>query len=277
MEHTLVGWLAAPGDCRVLSPVVTVGLACSICVARRLFVLHDGFYGYDAGRRLSPGFHPSGTSTSDPLPPQPDRILSGRMDDLRVSFPAPCRQHWEDMRPVGCNRFCAACSKTIYDLSELTAEEAEALLKEPQKPCVRAQVSRDGSVVLKSSSTVHARKMMVAVTASIGLFTSACETVPQRTAPTGVIAGKVDPKSGVKSVRAVSDSGRTYKAKVLDDGSYRFKPLPYGSYSLKFVSECGSWNGERVVLRESERSAGEPPETQTCIIVGMLKIEDSHG
>jgi hypothetical protein len=94
--------------------------------------------------------------------------------------------------------------------------------------------------------------------------------------PTGLIVGKVDPRSGVKSVKATSENGRTYRTKVLVDGSYQFNALPYGSYSLKFVSDCGSWNGERVILKESEHSVGQPSETQDCIIVGMAKIESDR-
>jgi hypothetical protein len=63
---------------------------------------------------------------------------------------------------------------------------------------------------------------------------------------------------------------------VRDDGSYRFKPLPFGSYSLKFVTDCGSWDGDRVTLQESEHSVEKPSETQACIVVGLAKIEDSR-
>jgi hypothetical protein len=194
------------------------------------------------------------------------------MSDLRVSFPTPCTQRWDDMERSGCNRFCATCCQTIHDLAELTPEEAEGLLKEPGN-CVRAQVRPDGILVLRPSRSANQRRVLLAVGASIGLFASACDSLPQSALPTGLIVGKVAPQSGAKSVKAVSGNGRTYRTKVLADGSYRFKPLPYGSYSLKFVSDCGIWSGDRVILRESQLSVGEPSETEDCIIVGMAKIE----
>ena len=197
------------------------------------------------------------------------------MSDVRISFPSPCSESWDEMRPSGCNRFCATCSKTIHNLSDLAAHEVERLLRDPQSQCVRAEVRPDGTLLLKPNGR-NQRKIMIAVGASVSLFTSACETLPHATSPTGLIVGKVDPTSGVKSVRAIDENGRTYRTKVLDDGTYRFKPLPYGSYSLKFVSDCGSWNGDRVVLQESERSVAEPSDTQGCIIVGMAKIEDNR-
>jgi hypothetical protein len=115
---------------------------------------------------------------------------------------------------------------------------------------------------------------MAAVGASIGLLTSACETMPQTASPTGLIVGKVARGSGVTSVKAVSDTGQTYRAKVLDDGSYRFKPLPYGSYSLKFINDCGTLNVARVVLRESEHPVGEQAQTEGCVVVGMAEVQD---
>ena len=117
---------------------------------------------------------------------------------------------------------------------------------------------------------------MVAVGASIGLLASACETMPKAAAPMGVLTGKVDPRTGVRSVKAVSDNGRTYRTKVLDDGSFRFKPLPYGSYGMKFVSECESWTGDRVNLRESEHSVAGPPGTEICVVVGMAKVDNAY-
>jgi hypothetical protein len=196
------------------------------------------------------------------------------MSDLRISFPDPCGESWDAMQPSGCDRICATCSETVHDLTKLTVDEAEALLREPGKHCVRAQVGPDGALNLKPGPSGRSRRMLVAVSASVGLFASACETVPSTAAPTGAIVGTVVPYSMVTSVRAVSDDGRVRRARVRADGSYRFERLPYGTYALSFIGMCETWVGEPVTLRERELSVEAPADMQDCIIVGMAKVED---
>lgn len=196
------------------------------------------------------------------------------MSDLRISFPDPCGESWDAMQPSGCDRICATCSETVHDLTKLTVDEAEALLREPGKHCVRAQVGPDGAVSLRPGPSGRSRRMLVAVSASVGLFASACETVPSAAAPTGAIVGTVVPYSMVTSVRAVSDDGRVRQARVRADGSYRFERLPYGTYALRFIGMCETWEGEPVTLRETELSVEAPADMQGCIIVGMAKVED---
>lgn len=198
------------------------------------------------------------------------------MGDLRISFPSPCGERWDAMQPSGCNRICATCSETVHELSELTVQEAEALLRKPGKHCVRAQVMPDGVIILRPSKSGRSRRILVAVSASVGLLASACETVPAARSSTGVIEGRVDSFSMVTTVRAISDNGREHQAKVRADGSFRFKRLPYGAYSLKFIGLCESWDGDRVILRESEQSVEAPAFTHDCIIVGMAEVEDDR-
>ncbi|WP_292065566.1 carboxypeptidase-like regulatory domain-containing protein [Brevundimonas sp. UBA7664] len=198
------------------------------------------------------------------------------MSELRISFPEPCGESWDAMQPSGCDRICATCSETVHDLAQLTVQEAEALLREPGKHCVRALVGPDGAVSLQLGPSGRSRRMLVAVSASVGLFASACETVPSATAPTGAIVGTVGRYSMVTSVRAVSDDGRERRTRVRADGSYRLERLPYGTYSLKFIGSCGTWDGEQVALRENEHSVEAPADLPECIIIGMAKVEDDR-
>lgn len=196
------------------------------------------------------------------------------MNDVRISFPDPCGESWDAMQPSGCDRVCAACSETVHDLASLTVNEAEALLRKPGKHCVRAQVGPDGALNTRPDPSGRSRRILVAMTASVGLFASACETVPSATTPTGTIVGTVGRFSGVTSVRAVSEDGRRRQAKVRADGSYRLERLPYGTYSLSYVDSCGASEGERITLREAEHSVEARTDTLDCVIVGMAKVED---
>jgi len=118
---------------------------------------------------------------------------------------------------------------------------------------------------------------MIAVGASISLLASGCETTPHAAPARGVILGKVNNISGIVSVEAISEDGRTHRARVRSDGTYQFKPLPLGSYSLTFVTDCGSFDGDRVILQEREHVVGMPTKAADCIIIGMAKIEENLG
>lgn len=198
------------------------------------------------------------------------------MSDLRISFPNPCGESWDTMQPSGCDRICATCSETVHDLAKLTVQEAEALLREPGKHCVRAQVGPDGALSLRPGHSGRSRRMLVAVSASVGLFASACETLPSTAAPTGAIVGTVGRYSMATSVRAVSDDGRERRTRVRADGTFRLERLPYGTYSLKFIGGCGTWEGERITLREGEHLVEATADMPECIIIGMAKIEDDR-
>jgi hypothetical protein len=198
------------------------------------------------------------------------------MDHLRVSFPKPCSEQWEAMRPLGCNRFCAQCEKTIHNLSELTLDEAETLLKGSSDVCVRARISRNGEIDLNRNSQCGGRKMMVAAGASMGLLAAACQTAGNFP-PKGVIAGKVE-VFNPGSVTATATNGRVYRAKLKNDGSFTFRPLPYGSYSLKYYGLCESWDGGTIDVRASEITAPKPSEDHDdCIIIGQIKLNDHPG
>lgn len=180
------------------------------------------------------------------------------------------------MQPSGCDRICATCSETVHDLAKLTVQEAETLLREPGKHCVRAEVGSDGALNLRPGTSGRSRRMLVAVSASVGLFASACETVPSTAAPTGTITGTVGRFSTATSVRAVSADGRRRQTKVRADGSYRLERLPYGTYLLSFIDSCGTLEGERITLREPEHSVEVPADVLECVIVGMAKVEDER-
>lgn len=192
------------------------------------------------------------------------------MDDLRVSFPKPCSERWDDMRPQGCNRFCVQCQKTIHDLCELTLEEAEKLAISDAEICVRARVGRDGEIELKDSNKHKGRRLMAA---SVTMLVAACQTAGPFPAK-GIIAGKVD-LANRSTVTATDHNGRIYRTKTNSDGSYAFKPLPYGRYSLKYHGLCERWDGGTVEVKASEAVA--PPLTEPlddCIIIGQIRIDD---
>ena len=68
------------------------------------------------------------------------------LNDLRIA--SPCPASWHAMRGDDRVRFCASCSKSVYNLSDLTAAEATALIRESEGHlCVRLYRRVDGTVL----------------------------------------------------------------------------------------------------------------------------------
>jgi len=70
------------------------------------------------------------------------------LDNLRVA--SPCTAEWAQMTGDDRVRACASCQKNVYNLSELTRDEAEALIVEKNGDlCGRYFQRKDGTILLK--------------------------------------------------------------------------------------------------------------------------------
>lgn len=71
------------------------------------------------------------------------------MDELkRVVIAAPCPLEWEQMAGNDRVRFCNSCSKNVYNISDMTAKEAQAFLEENgTSQCVRLYRRADGTLM----------------------------------------------------------------------------------------------------------------------------------
>jgi hypothetical protein len=211
------------------------------------------------------------------------------MNDLRVSFPKPCTEQWDDMRPNGCNRHCARCDHIIHDLSRLTLDEAEALLASNDRVCVRAEVASDGVVKLKAGG--NRRRIVAAIGTSVGLLTATSPAFAADGKPRGAIKGEVLGSCSAGSVIASAADGRVYRAKIGINGRYKVKRLPDGSYEVKvenFSPEPppsentgpeapGAPGGGQVTVEAGRTSILNLTDPNGCIVVGMIQLEDRNG
>ncbi len=68
------------------------------------------------------------------------------LDSIRVA--APCKASWDDMAGDDRVRHCAGCDKDVFDLSALTRDEAEALIRERVgNLCGRYYQRADGTII----------------------------------------------------------------------------------------------------------------------------------
>lgn len=118
------------------------------------------------------------------------------LDNLGIA--SPCDQSWLEMR-IGDDphtRHCGKCVKSVYDISSMSAEEAEEFLQSRvgNTPCVRLYRRGDGTLVTQqrcSTASRRTRHALLAVAAAGGA--ALCMVLPApRTAPASMVQSGID-------------------------------------------------------------------------------------
>lgn len=92
------------------------------------------------------------------------------LDDIRVA--SPCHERWDAMTGDEQARHCGSCNKNVYNLSAMTREAAEALVREKEgKLCVRYYRRADGTI-LTADCSVGVRRKRVQLVAAAGAVTA---------------------------------------------------------------------------------------------------------
>jgi hypothetical protein len=83
------------------------------------------------------------------------------LPNIRVA--SPCTADWNAMTPADADtervRHCGSCAKNVYNLSQMTRDEAEALiLAKEGRLCVRYFQRKDGTILLKDCTVGTANK-----------------------------------------------------------------------------------------------------------------------
>ena len=77
-----------------------------------------------------------------------------KLAKLRIA--SPCKERWADMTGDERVRVCNGCERPVFNLSEMTRDQAEAVLATRGiKPCVRFYQRVDGTVMTADCPTVH--------------------------------------------------------------------------------------------------------------------------
>lgn len=86
----------------------------------------------------------------DERPSAPKTVSLPLLD--RIEIAAPCPARWDDMTGDSRTRFCSECSLHAHNISDMTATEAEAFLREclpAGRVCVRLYRRHDGTILTK--------------------------------------------------------------------------------------------------------------------------------
>ena len=191
--------------------------------------------------------------------------MSSRLDRIRIASPCPIT--WEQMVGDDSVRFCNHCRLNVYNLSELSKADAEALLASTEgRLCARLYRRSDGTVLTKDCPVgLQALRRRVARTAAavLGLIGSF----------TAVVSGQTDKskidccttQTRITHKKLVSSSGETLltgtvlnpigamvagatvtlqnvttkeiqKTISTDEGRFQFVGIPAGEYSIQIES-----------------------------------------
>lgn len=67
-----------------------------------------------------------------------------------IGIATPCRESWDEMDGDDRTRHCEKCALNVFNISDMTREEAEDLIKEANgRVCVRLFRRQDGTVITK--------------------------------------------------------------------------------------------------------------------------------
>ena len=89
------------------------------------------------------------------------------LEDIRIA--TPCSADWDDMTGDARVRFCGKCEKNVYNLSAMTRQEGEALVRQKEgRLCVRLYQRQDGTVITSDCPVgVRRQRLRARVWASI--------------------------------------------------------------------------------------------------------------
>lgn len=91
-----------------------------------------------------------------------------------VKVAKPCDREWEEMIGGNRSRFCTDCKLNVYDLSELTLDEAQALIQQKEgELCVRFFQRADGTLITRDCPVgvaAHRRKVVAVSIASASVL-----------------------------------------------------------------------------------------------------------
>jgi hypothetical protein len=96
--------------------------------------------------------------------------------DLQIA--SPCKADWDSMTGDEQKRFCAMCKLNVYNISEMTLEEAEKLVSNAEgRTCIRMYRRADGTVITKDCPVGLAAKVRKRVARTFAIASAVCAVV----------------------------------------------------------------------------------------------------
>jgi len=185
-----------------------------------------------------------------------------KLDQLQVV--SPCSTDWDRMSGDEKKRFCSGCNKFVYDFSQMTRRQVEAIVSINRgRMCARITRRPDGSLLTMETPPAHpviARRASPVVNATLAAIlvlnapanalnvdVSAAQLIVRSDADSdgarapysggeAMVGGTVfDLKGAVipsAVVKLISDAGAELETKTSSEGEFTFARVPYGAYIM---------------------------------------------
>jgi hypothetical protein len=170
----------------------------------------------------------------------------------RVQIASPCTADWELMAGDDRVRFCAHCSKRVYNLSAMTRRDVEQLLTATNaRICTRFYRRLDGTILtedcpmgLRAKAARLKRRVSLVFSGWLGLAGATFAQLPNEPKPLvqidsrPVVAGVVKDQAGavIGSADVVlldPKTGKSVQVRSNDRGEFRIISPGSGSYTVK--------------------------------------------
>jgi len=144
-----------------------------------------------------------------------------------LNVQSPCHESTSNMRDVQGGRHCFACDKTVVDLTEMSAREAEALfLASGEDLCGEVRLKPSGVPAFRperrEASPLRSHRAFVAAGAAAALMVG-CGSVPMSNAPTAAMVQTITPSGTTKQANV---PGVPEQASVQDDTTTLAPEIP---------------------------------------------------
>ena len=203
----------------------------------------------------------------------------------RILIPSPCPAEWDSMTGNRRQRFCQECNKTVYNLSAMTREEAEALVARfAGRLCARVERDTSGVTISEAMRTapqlVSRRASPVAaalMSTVIGLGGNVMATTLGANAPAAIQSASEQPDRGPQprgeTATTSGENARTEtpqapnKQTVVLAGAVRIREQPlrplYDQSDLILVARLG----RSVTVKTTERNDMQKTTLEVAAVV----------
>lgn len=128
------------------------------------------------------------------------------LDEIRVA--APCTADWDAMKGDDRTRFCGQCRKNVYNLSDMSRKEAEALILQTKgRVCAQFYRRPDGTILTDNCPVglrvLRNRMRWMAVAASAALMAIGAFAGMRSAKAAGVSVREVQPFKTMQNVQPV--------------------------------------------------------------------------
>lgn len=122
----------------------------------------------------------------------------------RVRIASPCGADWEKMTGDDRVRFCGECKKHVYNITNMSRREAEALLTENASACVRFFQRADGTIMTQDCAVgvkkKQRRKVALAVLGGTAMWGAGVAAAASSVA--GAVQRELDERAQAQALQA---------------------------------------------------------------------------